>query len=108
MENLKKIKIHKRENGNMPMMDEPSLPYSLPTIHVQEKQISEVADWEVGKTYRLIVEVKMTSKSEREKNVDASLEISAYKNVTEKDVADMDEKEFEEYEAKQRSGGKKY
>lgn len=48
------------EKKSEPMMDMPMMSM-FPHLCVDNKQMSEINSWEVGKTYKLTVEVKMTS-----------------------------------------------
>lgn len=74
-------------------------PMSLPTIYVNSEQMPEVADWEVGKKYRVLIEVEQKSKSETAVNggkqiIDARFNIVAYKAIEGKKVDDMTDEEF--------------
>ena len=64
----------------------------------------EIKDWEVGEKYRLIIEVEMKSKSEREEMIEGSFDISAYKHLKPKSPEEMDDEEFGEYQGKKLSG----
>ena len=46
-------------------MDRPEKSY-YPSISFSSKNLPEIKNWQVGKTYRLIVEVKQTSMRENE------------------------------------------
>lgn len=96
---LKKIKVSE-SHGH----DVPSPYYSAPSFYVSGEQMPEVATWEVGKKYKLIIEVEQKSKNEREDSVDASFDILAYKHLKEKSIDEMDDKEFGEEQGKQLAG----
>ncbi len=83
---LKKIKSGKKVIGlDMPMMD--SYP---PTVHLNDTQVPEIKDWDVGETYQIVMDVKQTSKSEdKNGNVNSSFEVVGYKPV-EDDMSDSD------------------
>ena len=71
-----------------------------PTFYIDANQMPEIKDWEVGKKYRLVVEVEQKSRNEREDMIDGSFEIVAYKHLADKKMENMDDKEFEEYSNK--------
>jgi len=105
MEKLTKIKVEKHSDDGI-SDDEPQMNYYLPSFEANDLQIPEVADWEVGGTYRLMVEVTMESKSDTGKSVNGNFKIEAYKDVTKKDVKDMDDDEFSDHVKEQRGGSK--
>lgn len=87
---LKKIKVPEVIGHDMAM---PSM--MPPSFHVDGKQMSELKNWEVGKKYRLVIEVEQKSKNEYEDNVSAGFDIIAYKHLTEKSYDEMTDKEME-------------
>jgi|SRR3990167_2890314 len=92
MMHLKKIKVDEMQ-GVMPN------PMSWPpSFSINAKQMPEIKDWEVGKKYRLVIEVEQKSKNEREDSLDASFEIVAYKHLKEKTMDEMSDSEFGEYQ----------
>ena len=44
----------------------PHLEEMKPRIHLDNKQLPEVKEWEVGEKYKIMLEVKQVDKSERE------------------------------------------
>lgn len=100
MPNLKPIKVKKQKPKYM--IGEDELPYYYPSFHVTNKQIPEIKSWEVGKNYKMVIEVNMRSKSEDErsgsKNASASLEVVAYAVGKAKDISKMTDKEFGAYQ----------
>lgn len=98
---LKKIKVE--DHKDMPEM---AGNHYAPYFSLNSKQVGEVADFEVGKKYRFVVEVEMKSKSEREDVVDGGFDILAYKELKPKKMEDMSDEEFEEEQGRLLSGGK--
>ena len=99
---LKKIKVSAGVEG------ERDFPTSFPpSFHVDSNQMPEVEDWEVGKKYRLIIEVEQKSKHQNDSDViTGDFDIVAYKNISKKtlkDVSEMTDKEFEEFEGEELS-----
>ncbi len=103
--NLKKIPVAKTKPKYM--IEESKLPYYLPSFSLSSKQMPEIRKWDVGKNYKLVIEVNMRSKNENERdgNTDASgsLEIVAYKIIKTKSIDDMSDEEFGEYQGKELS-----
>ena len=92
---LKKIKISESHGKDIPS------PYhSAPSFYVNAEQMPEIESWEVGKKYKLVIEVEQKSKNEREDSIDASFDILAYKHLKEKTIDEMSDKEFEEEKGK--------
>lgn len=52
-----------------------------PSLHLCEEELKEVAEWEVGEKYTVLVELKMTSKSEYEDVISGSFEIEKIKEL---------------------------
>lgn len=98
---LKKIPVAKTKPKYM--LEESKLPYYLPSFGLSSKQMPEIADWDVGKNYKLVIEVNMRSKNENERegktDSSGSLEIVAYKVIGKmKSIDDMSDKEFGAYQ----------
>lgn len=69
-----------------------------PCFHVDENQIKEIKNWEVGETYQMVVDVVMTSKREEQNSlVTAELDVVAYKYLPRKKIEEMTDAEFGEY-----------
>ena len=92
---LKKIPVTNRKDFDSPAI-QPSV--SPPSFWVGDKQMKEVANWEQGETYRLVVDVKMRSKNETEDGVEGGFDIVAYKHLKEKTIDEMSDEEFGEYQ----------
>ena len=62
-----------------------TIPEMKPSLYLSDKDLPEVADWEVGHEYKLLVEVKQTSKSineyEGKKKMTATFEIAKVKAI---------------------------
>ena len=84
------------------MMNYPDQDNYPPSFSASVGQISEMEDWEVGETYRMMIEVKMKSKNENEhQELNGSFDIVAYKDMSpEKDPMKMTDKEVEEMQGK--------
>ena len=85
---------------------------NLPVIYVDDVQIPEIKDWDVNRTYKMVVELKQTSKStmtvgKGEERVDARFDIVAYKYLPKKEMKDMDSEEFGKYQGEVLSGKEK-
>ena len=89
---LKKIPVKKLPKRSLPFTDEP--PFFLPSFGVSAKQMPEIKDWDVGKKYRIVIEVEQKSKEERNDHVHASFDIVAYKHLRKKSIDEMTDKEF--------------
>ena len=74
-----------------------------PMFHVDDMMMPEIKDWEVGKKYKMVVEVEMKSMSKDEDMTSGGFELVAYKPMPDKEPKDMDDKEFEEYQGKEMS-----
>ena len=100
MKHLKKIKV---SNGS----DLPSVGkyHSAPSFYIDAEQMPEIKDWEVGKKYRLVVEVEQKRKEESENSTSANLEIVAYKYLPKKSINDMTDEEFGEYQSESLNKG---
>ena len=78
---------------------------AYPTLYVDNQQIPEIADWEVGKKYQLLIEVEQKSKSEMEVKsggeerqiIDARFNIVAYAVIKTKNPENMNPQEFGKY-----------
>lgn len=63
-----------------------------PSLNLNDSQVSEIKDWDVGETYQMVVDIKMTNKSEdKDGTINASFEVTGYKNME-----DMSEEELED------------
>lgn len=71
----------------------------FPSLHFDNKEVSEIKNWEVGKIYQILLEIKQNSKSESKDGVvDASFDITAYKVMD--DMEDMSDDDMEKMQAK--------
>ena len=96
MHNLKLKKI------KMPdMSDKMAMPSVMPMFHVDDMQMPEIKDWEVGASYKVVMEVKMKDMSQTDESVHAGFEILAYKHLKEKTMDEMSDHEFGEYQSKE-------
>lgn len=88
---LKKIPVKK---SDYPMEVADSVPFYNPSFQLSDKQVPEVSDWEVGESYQIVVEVKMTRKEEYKNNSSTgssgSFEIISYKAMDSEDMSDDD------------------
>lgn len=67
---MKTIKPEKMSN-----MDMPSEGY-YPHLDLSSDEIPQIKDWEVGKSYKIVLEVKQTSKREdKDKKISACFEV---------------------------------
>ena len=66
---------------------------------VSSKQLPEIKSWKVGGKYRLEIEVEQKSASETEDTLNASFEITKYKDLTE-DFDSMTDAELSDYQRK--------
>lgn len=96
---LKKIQIKKskwQENHQLDEGEDFSLAYP-PSFSANEKQIPEIADWKVGETYQIVIEVEMKRMSSYDngtkKSTDASFDVVGYKVVD--DISDDDLEEMQ-------------
>lgn len=96
-DHLKKIKVGKeREGFDIPVAGLSPFP---PSFRVDSKQIPEITHWAAGETYRMIVDVRMTEKQDRENEpVRGEFDVTAYKHVKPKAQTD-EEFEVEQGEA---------
>lgn len=93
----------------MPMYD--SIDEMKPYIHLDETNLPDMKNWEVGKEYKILLTVRQTSKNEHEDyqdkkdtHVSGGFEVLKVKNVTEKMPKEMSKSEFKKYQARKRSG----
>ena len=95
MSALKKIKVDESNE-----MESPVGNHNLytPSFSIDAKQMSEIKDWEVGATYRLMIDVKMTRYEENKQSTSASMDIVGYKYIPKKSIDEMTDKEFETYQ----------
>src|SRR3990167_5331824 len=74
----------------------------LPHFRLNSDQVPEIATWEPGKSYRIMIDMKQESKDiNPSKQVNASFLIRAYKVIEEKPMEDMTDEEFGEYQGKE-------
>ena len=88
----------------------------LPFISLREIDLPQVAHWEVGGKYYLIVGVEMTGKKERkytlpegapqsdENKIDGDFQITSVQEVPPKEANKMEREAFEDALARARSG----
>lgn len=93
---LKKIKQNKMEDTACDMPSKLS-DYHLPNLYLNSKQIPEIKDWEVGKSYKIVLEVKEVA-SRIESNMDvehmtADFKVKSYKII--EDDVDLEEMQAE-------------
>ena len=99
IKNLKTIKVSKPRGGiDMPVAE---YPIFAPNFSINEKQMPEIKDWETGEKYLLVIEVSMSSKSDRKgEPVRGDFDITRYKALSGKMMEDMTDEEMEEMQAK--------
>lgn len=91
---LKKIPVQEPRVG----IDMPERRLYPPSFQIEAEQMPEIKDWEVGKKYRLIVEIEQKSAHQNEKDrMNASFDIVAYKHLKPKSMDEMNDEEFDEY-----------
>ncbi len=89
---LKKIPVKKTDYPK-PLAED--VPYYNPSFSLNDKQVSEIKDWDVGETYQLCIEVSMTSKQEyKDGGVSGGFDIIAYKSLGE-NMSDGDMEEMQ-------------
>jgi len=105
---MAEIKLKKIKSPSPVGMDRPSEATYLPGFSADDNQIPEITDWEVGKSYKMIIKVKQKSKSEGTFNgakvSDGRFDIVAYKVLEDKAIEDMTDEEFGEYQGQKLSG----
>jgi len=73
-----------------------------PYLNLDSDEVPEVKDWEVGKTYQIVLEVKQTSKSQNKEKKDvvtgASFDIVAY-GIPKNNLDDLSGPELEKMQA---------
>lgn len=78
------------EKKRDPMLEGPIMA-DYPTFHVSDKQMPEIEDWEVGKSYTIKVKVKMIDRSEFEslerESGHATFEVISYETVGQKSLS---------------------
>ena len=94
MPKLKKIPVRKPHPAlDMAMDMDPSFP---PNFHVSSKQVPEIAKWQVGKKYRIEIEIEQKSKHEsKDSHTSADFDITAYR-VLDRDYRTMSDEDFDE------------
>ena len=73
----------------------------MPVLNVDNKHMQEIEDWEVGKKYKMVIEVEMKSKSMNREMVSGGFDILAYKYLKDKTMDEMSDDEFGEYQDEQ-------
>ena len=91
---LKKIPVNGKSDIDIYPPTHRSYP---PQFDVDDMQMPEIKDWEVGHKYRLIIDIEQTSKNENEDRVSGNFNIIAYKYLKPKTIEEMTDKEFGEY-----------
>ncbi len=85
----------------MPMngaMESPMHGSYPPSFTTNADQMPEIKDWEVGQKYKMVVEVEMKGMNEDKDMITGNFDVLAYKYLPEKDIADMNDKEFGDYQ----------
>lgn len=97
----KHVITESKGSANMPMRMAPSLSF-------MENELPEMKDWNIGKTYRVEIEMEMTgiNKSEWEKGkpIRGSFTVKSVKDLTDKNPLDMSKSEFGKKYVQARSG----
>ena len=88
------IKLKKIPIGNDPLAEPSMLSAYPPSFDVNDMQMPEIKDWEVGKKYKFIIEVEQKRKNETEKKIRVSFDIIAYKYLKPKSIEEMTDEEF--------------
>ena len=66
--------------------ESPSREKWYPSLHLTSEDLSEIKNWEVGKTYKLVLEVKQTSKAQYSKGrIDGSFDVKGIEVVKNKE-----------------------
>lgn len=75
----------------------------LPYLTLTSEQVPDVATWENGMEYDMIIEVRQSGSTlDKVSGITrADMKIIAYKVLKEKSIEEMDDKEFEDYQDKQ-------
>lgn len=93
---LKKIKVE--EPKGLDVVSEKAWCY--PTLHLDTSVVPEMKDWEVGEEYEMVIRVKQKSRNESEHHTSGSFDVVAYHVPKEKDIDDMTDEEFGEYQGR--------
>lgn len=73
----------------------------LPFIYLNSDQMSEIVNWKQGKKYRVVFDIVQTAQRvDSDKVVRSDFKVVAYKILPLKEIEDMDDKEFGEYQGK--------
>lgn len=99
--NLKLKKIKAPDTGKAMPVDSSSM---APSFYVDDEQMPEISNWEVGEKYRLVIEIEQKSKNENEHRTDGRFEIVGYKYLPEKTYDEMTDAEFQKVQNKARDG----
>ena len=107
---LKKIPV--RVIDEVEALESPDMPPAYPpSFDVNDIQMPEIKDWEVGKKYKFIIEVEQKSKNETKKKIRVSFDIIAYKYLKPKSIDEMTDEEFGQHQGEslhKASKGEKY
>lgn len=84
--------------------EEPIANEAKPTLYLSKKDLPEIESWDVGDSYKLLLEVKQTSKStskyDNEESINATFEVTNIRSV-DGNESSKDFKEFEKsYDSK--------
>ncbi len=90
---LKKIPITDNKNLDSGLIRNDYI--SSPSLSLNDKQVPEIKDWQVGETYTIVLEIKMVSMSAYDKSgTSGSFDIIKYKVMD--DIEDMSDADLEE------------
>lgn len=95
---MPKLKLKKILVGDDSLQYDESPPAHRPSFYTHDKQMKEIAGWEQGKVYRIVVDVEMSNKNESDRGVNGSFDIVAYKHLPDKTIEEMSDEEFGEYQ----------
>lgn len=98
MPGFRKIKPKKIKEIEKEMSKEES----WPRFHIGLDHLPEAKKWDIGKKYRISLELEMTGLNIADDYSDASFDIKAIR--VDSKVKDMGKKEFGDYQAKVRGG----
>jgi len=71
----------------------------LPYLHLNSDQVPEIMNWEPDNNYRLVIDIRQNSKNvEPSKRTMADFTIIGYKVVEPKDIENMTDAEFGDYQ----------
>lgn len=109
MSKLKLKMIKQVQESESPVDSFGKFPH-CPSLYMSSDQVPEVAKFEVGESYDIVIRVTPRSKDEHETvdNERCSVEcaVVAYKVIEKKSIDDMTDKEFGEYQGQALDSGK--